>query len=134
MRTKNLKNETIKKIAETFNIDRDTAKIIRKLAEYYYENKGTYLVDVWLNTLCGNTLNWIGQCHNHPNNREVYISMINDLIEGYGVEAVFNSQYDYSGDCFEYVNMGNTYSTTICSYDGKLFISSWGNVYEILQN
>lgn len=46
---------------------------------------------------------------------------------GYGVESI---RHDLTARSIEYVNLGDTYDTTICRIDGRYVITSWGAWFE----
>lgn len=57
------------------------------------------------------TQEWVNSCYSMPKTLELKAHAINELIGGYGVEAIWGD------DCFwpdvDYINMGDTYNTTI---------------------
>jgi hypothetical protein len=70
---------------------------------------------------------------------EETLEQIDNLIGGHGVEAVRDEHLEGPGGYFNdtpllYVNMGDTYDTTICydTIDGQFFIGSWGDFVEEL--
>jgi hypothetical protein len=72
------------------------------------------------------------ECYNHPGIVDLKMNVLNKLIDGCGVEAI-NHPDDYRGDnSVEYVNMGDTYESTIChdNRTGKFLISCWGDFFE----
>ena len=119
MRNKNLKNERLYCIADATGTDTGTAKIIQTLAKFYYNNEASYLIDIWLNTLCKQALNHIGQCYTVPTLHHRILLMMSDLIEGQGIETV---------NGIEYVNTGCMYTLTVCAYEGKLFLASYEDI------
>lgn len=58
--------------------------------------------------------------------------VVDKLLEGFGVEALNEPFTNSSNDLFaEYINMGDSYSTTIIFHiDGSYEISSWADVVE----
>lgn len=80
--------------------------------------------------------NWMSQCFNRPNDHELILCAINQILEGHGVECIRDENVyvsRYYGDVIaEYINMGDTYLMTIV-YDTareKFLICSWGDFYE----
>jgi len=78
---------------------------------------------------------WIAQCHNKPSELEMKMEALNELIDGYGVEAVnHESNWDrYWGNAIAlYVNTGDTYSPTILYSiaDQQFELTTWGDFYE----
>lgn len=49
----------------------------------------------------------------------------NDLLNGFGIEFVCLGDRE-----LKYVNLGDTYTKTICEENGEVFICSWGSWYE----
>jgi hypothetical protein len=75
----------------------------------------------------------IRECYNRPDNTDITLNVVNKMINGYGVESCeYESNALYSRDFISYVNMGDTYATTIlynpetCRFE----ISDWGSLYE----
>ncbi len=61
----------------------------------------------------------------------VALHAINELVDGYGVEPLGPVDTRY-GPPYEYINMGDTYATTLI-YDrdkDELFIGDWGSIVE----
>lgn len=76
------------------------------------------------------TQDWIKSCYNMPRRAERIMSCLNELIEGYGAEALWgDSVYWPEAD---YINTGDTYSPSIVFMraQGRFIISSWGDVAE----
>jgi hypothetical protein len=60
---------------------------------------------------------------------------LNAAIGGYGVEYVASAEDDQHGVYgFEYVNTGDPYTPTICYYDGRYSLATWGDLLEILEH
>lgn len=79
---------------------------------------------------------WIKHCFNRPNDNELSMNALNELLEGHGIEAIRNENAyvnRYYSDCIgTYVNMGDTYINTIV-YDtesNEYILTSWGDFYE----
>jgi hypothetical protein len=66
---------------------------------------------------------WVRQCHNEPKLYEKRLCALNEIIGGYGIEAVF-PEYDGMVPLFEYINMGESYKSTIVRYSGGRYIIS----------
>ena len=76
----------------------------------------------------------IAECYNMTDKVDLTMTAINEVIDGYGVEAIRCSwASSYYGDiCALYVNMGDTYDQTVV-YDtrkGKYIVTSWGDFVE----
>lgn len=72
---------------------------------------------------------WVKQCYNPPAMSEKRMLALNECLEGYGVECTRgNSEHSPS---FEYINMGDTYNTTIVRFeDGRYRVTCWGDIVE----
>lgn len=84
-------------------------------AEEAFPGKGQLILDVIDGTTNPETYDsvnaWVRQCFNRPEAIEMKMCAINEIIEGHGVEALFWA--DEIHPDMEYVNMGDTYATTI---------------------
>lgn len=67
---------------------------------------------------------WLSQCYNPPRRDEMKMCAFNQLLFGFGVEAIYGDwQNGYWGDVLcTYVNMGDSYTPTIFSHRDKGFI------------
>jgi len=78
---------------------------------------------------------WIGECFNPPSRQEKVHLAINEILGGYGVEAIRDNRWDnhfYMDIGLVYVNMGDAYTPTVC-YDTRKdqwIVSSWGDSVE----
>ena len=78
-------------------------------------------------------------CHHGPDTHYRRMTALNEILEGYGIEAVWN-EGEGPNDCIsdpraEYINMGDTYTTTIL-FDfqkGKYFLTTWGDFVESME-
>ena len=59
-----------------------------------------------------------------------YLKMerLNKELRGYGVEAI-----RIGDDLLSYVNLGDTYTPTICLFQGKFEVVDWGTIVEEAQ-
>jgi len=114
---------SVKTIEMRLGIDRDKAKEIRGLLS------GT------INPMSYRSAKkWFHECYSSPSKIELIHEAINEVLGGYGIEAIRDNQWSsYHCDIgLVYVNMGDTYTPTVC-YDtrkDKWFLSSWGDVVE----
>lgn len=78
--------------------------------------------------------NWLAQCHNEPSDEELRMEALNEILEGFGVEAIRGNWVDnyYCDVQATYINMGDTYSLTILRDNelGKYILTSWGDWVE----
>jgi hypothetical protein len=70
----------------------------------------------------------------NPNDVERVFEVINEILGGYGVEQITDSQWDnyWCDGGLLYVNMGDAYSPTIC-YDTRKdqwIVCPWGDIVE----
>lgn len=82
------------------------------------------------------TARWINQCFNVPGQDEIIMSMLDELLEGHGVEVIcVGGEWvdSYHHDIVaSYVNMGDTYDTTVVldHRSGRYLVTSWGDFVE----
>ena len=103
---------SIKTIATKLNLAKFQAKNIRDLMDKSIEPE-TYD--------CVKKL--ISQCYNPPDWKYKVMTAINDIIEGYGLEYIEFKDV-------EYVNMGDTYTNTVCLEGDRFKICCWGDFFE----
>lgn len=75
----------------------------------------------------------VSECYNRPDDTDLILTCINKILGGYGVEgAEWRHGAIYSRDFISYVNMGDTYKTTILYHPEtcEFMVSDWGSVYE----
>lgn len=74
---------------------------------------------------------WISKCLFPPGYTERAEVALNEILEGYGTEAVFSNE-NLTVPSFSYINLGDTYSVTmIRDYDReKWVVGSWGDFLE----
>jgi hypothetical protein len=128
---------SVNTIQQGLNVDRKKALEIRRILElntpddkakilYKMEQKGAY-PEAW-KQLVG----W----HGNPRLHDIKMFILDELIGGFGVEAIRGSRnWDsfYCDICGEYVNLGDTYDCTLL-YDTvkrKYLITSWGDWVEL---
>jgi len=89
------------------------------------------------------TAKWIDSCYNLPKIGERKMAACDEIIGGYGVEAIGLPEGSFE-NCqepdvlIEYVNLGETYATTLLRIvrDGRIAyrVGSWGDVVERYDN
>jgi hypothetical protein len=108
------------------SVSDDNCVLIRLLCE------GQLTIDKYnIPDLFPGTQRWVNQCHNYPSQQELVMSALNDLLEGFGIEAIRDPD-DSDNIIATYVNMGDTYNGTIV-YDMKeeqYVLTTWGDWYE----
>ena len=114
---------SVKTITQRLSVSKEKAKEIRGLME------GDINPDDY-----ESVKKWMQRCYDKPRRVERVMEAINEILGGYGVEQITDSQWDnyWCDGGLLYVNMGDTYTETIC-YDtrkNKWIVSSWGNIVE----
>lgn len=74
----------------------------------------------------------VNECYHKPDSVHLVLTVINKMVGGFGVEGVpYEVDAIYSRDFINYINLGDTYYTTLVHspVDGFL-LTSWGSVYE----
>jgi vacuolar-type H+-ATPase subunit E/Vma4 len=73
---------------------------------------------------------WVSQCHNRPSTGELKMEAANEILDGSGVEAIFSDD-SVTQPRYAYVNMGDTYTTTVVrERGGKYLLAAWGDLIE----
>ena len=108
------------------NLDDNTAETIRQLCEGETEIDKYNIPDQFKGTQ-----KWVDQCHNYPSQQELVMSALNDLLDGFGVEAI-RSPDDSDQIIGTYVNMGDTYNGTIVfDHENEQYVlTTWGDWYQ----
>ena len=75
---------------------------------------------------------WVAQCYNAPSWEEQVMCAANEFLDGHGVEPLdLEAANNCSGDPGAYVNMGDTYKTTLLlTPEGRFIVGSWGDYVE----
>lgn len=75
----------------------------------------------------------IAECFNPPDEVDVQLHAINQLLGGFGIEYIADTTDTYTEMYgIDYVNMGDTYTCTVC-YDhqsDQWLLSDWGTLLE----
>ncbi len=67
--------------------------------------------------------------YQHPTHSYMLIVAINEVLEGHGIECIYPR--DSKHPSYDYINMGDSYTPTVLlRNDGKLIVSSWGDIVE----
>ena len=115
----------LERIMQRLNVDKEKAKEILDLLQND-KNPEDYV----------SVQTWVRQCFNKPSCQEMKMEALNEILEGYGVEAIEMEGYYVNKYHFNivatYVNMGDTYICTIL-YDTeneKYLLTSCGDFVE----
>ena len=68
-------------------------------------------------------------CYYRPTLQSVKLEAINDIMDGHGVEYIPAGRNRRS-PAIEYINMGDTYRTTIMMVRGRYVVGCWGYIVE----
>jgi hypothetical protein len=124
-RVKNILNETLKDISTLLNVDKETAKIIKKVINGKIDPE-TF----------SDVRKWADQCYNLPSQYELIQGALNQIIGTYGTESIVEDNWKsyYHNINFIYCNTGDIYQSTIIfdTENGIFFIGSVGDVMEAL--
>lgn len=117
-------------------IDVEKAKRIRKVIkdprDFHDYDKFFTEYGEFLSKNFSKTYVWVNGCHNMPSDHEIRLEMINEVLEGYGTEALDERTDWFPQPHYSYVNMGDTYVTTII-YNHKterFLCGCWGDIAE----
>lgn len=73
---------------------------------------------------------WIRSCYNRPKSGEIRMAALNAILEGHGIEHI-GPGHNTNSPGFSYVNMGDTYTTTIVRFNaGHYRVADWGSIVE----
>jgi len=109
-----------KAIAKHLNIDSEKAAEVRAILD------GTAPFNEYKSVQ-----DWERQCFNPLHKSEKQMCALNEVLVGYGTEVI-RGRYvsNFYQDCqAEYINMGDTYTTTILrdNESGRFILTSWGD-------
>ena len=78
--------------------------------------------------------NLIAECIHTHEDIDNTLYKANKILNGYGVESINHNMWDnyYCDIGLLYVNMGDTYTTTLVydTYEQEFYITSWGDIVE----
>jgi len=106
-------------------MEMERAKLLRRVLKAETETCLEELVEKFPEF--GATRGWLRNCCNPPSLIQLKLTMANDLCEGNGVE--------YSEICaapLRYINMGDSYDTTLCRFRGAWKVACWADFAEKL--
>lgn len=74
---------------------------------------------------------WLHQCGSIPSAVEIVLEAANEILDGCGVEAIpANHQRFFETPTLRYVNLGDTYTDTLCRFGSRWQVCSWGDIVE----
>lgn len=131
---------SIKRMIAELRLDLPTAKLARQVMEVHgiseletmlgLEFYGPSADPIPHSGKFTGTRHWYRACHGRPGLMLVKMYMLNDLLEGHGVEGQ-SAGTNAKSPQFKYVNMGDTYDMTIMYIYGRGFkVSDWGTIVE----
>ena len=71
---------------------------------------------------------WVRQCYHAPGRHDRVALALNEVIEGFGVEALIPDGAVHA--VAEYINVGDTYDTTLVHTGRGWRVTSWGDYVE----
>lgn len=122
---------TNSELIEAWQIDTLKLELIKKVIEFNDDE----LIDNFLGEF-KSVQQLRKQCYNPPDTLTERLTALNELIEGFGIEAIEIEGYyrnDYWANAIGlYINMGDTYTLTIIYnvIDRQFEFTSWGDFYE----
>ena len=127
---------TTKEIQDAFKVSPERAAIALGIMR----TKGAIALSKpsseWIWELLPKTEKWERQCFNPPNTLELKMHALNELLDCCGVECVHpEDDFMYQDIWCEYLNTGDTYSTTIVfrHATGEFSLSCWGDELEAME-
>ena len=120
---------SVKTLTE-IGIDTEKAKLLRSvLTTHNMDRLETIMCRDANRDLFATSRRWFMSCYNTPDVEEMQLEMANDVIAGFGVEHC--GEVDMrDGPPLQYVNLGDTYVTTLCLFRGRFVVSSYGDIVE----
>jgi len=129
--TKLINNCSDSELKRAWGIDKAELVLIKKAIEFDDDE----LIDDFLGEF-KSVQHLRKQCINPPDTIQERLTALNELIDGFGIEAIRIEGYhhdNYWDDCIGlYVNLGDTYILTIIYnvIDRQFEFTSWGDFYE----
>lgn len=123
-----------KTLMQSLGIDAKRANLIRRIARVTDSGLATVVAKH-----CPKTQSYVDGLYNSPYDTHMWrvtvaLHAINEIVDGYGVEALgpAGSRSEGYAPPYEYINMGDTYATTLI-YRRKtdtLRVGTWGDLAE----
>lgn len=128
---------SIKKIMEIKDVDRDTAKLVRRILECKDRGSWLDLMNNHINSdnltfklMATGTLQWFDSCYNRPCFVQSKLTSIDYLIGTYGVEFIPKGHNERSPS-IDYCNTGDSDGTTMMFISGRGYrVGCWGDIVE----
>jgi hypothetical protein len=129
---------SIQKLKEHLGLTDQVARQCKAVMSYGESFRDRFFdaVDPTLMEIFPKTYKWVRSWQSYSRSwqseAEVRMFMLDELLEGYGVEALSEDSGFQAWPDYSYVNMGDTYTTTIMfNFDTQKFlISDWGTIAE----
>jgi hypothetical protein len=133
---------SVKTLKERLHLTDAEARRCKAIMSYgeYFRDRFFDAVDPTLMEIFPATYKWVRSWQSYSrkweNEVEVRMSMLDEVIGGSGVESLSEDQGFQAWPDYSYVNMGDTYTTTIMfNFDSqKFFVSDWGTIAERFSN
>lgn len=129
---------SINRLIQAFSLSNDEAKLVRALA---FVRDDAKKLEVLINKSCPGTAAYARSCANDPFVSDIWrttmvLHAIDIILKGFGVECFGQKRSgDFAPD-YEYINLGDTYTTTLIysrrNDADNLYIGSWGDTAEHL--
>jgi hypothetical protein len=121
-------------LTSAFTISSSDAKKIRTLCKLADQPE---TLAEFIETQCPETQKYVRSMHSDPYRssmwrRTVVLDAIDNVLGAHGVEALGPNRYGTEAPPYEYINMGDTYATTLIykRSSDRLSIGSWGDIVE----
>lgn len=119
---------------EAFSISDDQAKLIRSIAKNVDDAEKLSAI---IEDNCPETVAYVHKLHSSPWNSKIWrvtvaLHAIDKIIGSYGVEGLGPGRSGDYAPPYEYLNMGDTYATTLIykRSSDALSIGNWGDIAE----
>jgi hypothetical protein len=126
-----MKSYSIKRIAQELNINPEIAGKVRAIVRGELDREQLYALSPRVEELSELL------CYHRPSLTNVMLEVINDLIDGFGVEVIEKPNANGDGrysDYIEYINTGDSYNATVLRDGGRYWIGTFGDIVERFNN
>ena len=119
---------SVKSLMKIPGMEPHRAKLLRHVLKCGARDQLADIADTFDRTF-HRTNHWLHGCVNQPDVQSIKMKMADEIIDGCGVE--YCGLVDLrDGPPLEYVNLGDTYYTTLCLFRGRFRVCSWGDIVE----